>query len=141
AFNPADFPSPNYDTQKDVFESILSLLEEAYNQIDESNSIKISDYDLFYKGNLDQWKKLAKSLQLRVLMTMVDADNTKAAQIGQLVSNDADLLSSNADTWRFPYYTTTNNENPKFRLFKTYTNEQNLWFFANNNVFQYMHSG
>lgn len=141
AFNPVDFPSPNYDTQKDVFESILALLDEAYNQIDASNSMKIADYDLFYKGNLDQWKKLAKSLQLRVLMTMVDADNTKAAQVGELISNESELISSNADTWRFPYYTTTNNENPKFRLFKTYTNEQNLWFFANNNVFQYMHSG
>lgn len=141
AFNPEDFPSPKYDSQKDVLESVLALLDEAYNQIDETSPLKIEDYDIFYKGDMSKWKKLAKSLQLRVLMTMVDADNSKAAQIGQLISNESQLLSSNDDTWRFPYYTTTNNENPKFRLLKRYTNEQNLWFFANNNVFKYMHAG
>ncbi len=138
AFNPTDFPAPKYDAQKDVFESILGLLDEAYNQIDEASPFKISDYDLFYRGDMSKWKKLAKSLKLRTLMTMVDADNTKAAQIGTLLADESELLSSADDNWTFPYYTTPNNENPKFRLFKTYTNEKNLWFFANNNVFKYM---
>lgn len=140
AFNPVDFPYPKYDPQKDVFESILALLDEAYAQIDEESTLKIMDYDLFYKGDMAKWKKLANSLKFRVLMTMVDADNSKASAIGQLLTDESKLLTSAADNWRFPYFTTENNENPKFRLFKRYTNGQNLWFFANNNVFKYMKS-
>lgn len=138
AFDPVEFPYPKYDDQKSVFESIISLLDEAHNQIDENDQIRIDDYDIFYNGDLSKWKKLAKSLKFRVLMTMVDADETKKSEIGEMLSNESVLLTSASDNWLVRYYNQENNENPKYRLFKEYTDGRNLWFFANNNVFKYM---
>ncbi|PTQ99779.1 SusD-like starch-binding protein associating with outer membrane [Mucilaginibacter yixingensis] len=111
------FPYPKYDAQKDVFESLLSLLDEANAQIDVNSPLKISDYDIFYSGDMNAWKRLANTIKFKILMTMVDKDPTKAAAIGTLISNPSTMMSSTADTWQVKYSGATNNENPKYRLF------------------------
>lgn len=132
------FPSPHYDNQKIVLEGVLSLCDQAIAQVDLASPLKISDYDVFYKGDMSKWKKLANSVKFKTLMVMVDKDPSKAAAIGTLLANPSNLISSAADNQLFPYFTATNQENPKYRLFKQYTNGDNQWFFANSNVFQYM---
>nr|WP_294871580.1 SusD/RagB family nutrient-binding outer membrane lipoprotein [uncultured Pedobacter sp.] len=117
AFQPEAFPYPKYDAQKDVLENIIKLLDEANAQIDPASDLKISDYDIYYAGVMAKWKKLANSIKFKALMTMVDKDPSKAAAIGQLVATPDAMISSVADTWKTKYTTTTNNENPKYRLF------------------------
>ncbi|AOM76545.1 SusD/RagB family nutrient-binding outer membrane lipoprotein [Pedobacter steynii] len=117
AFQIEAFPYPKYDSQKDVLEGIITMLDQAVAQIDVNSTLKISDYDIFYNGNLDKWKKLANSIKLKTLMVMVDKDPSKAAAVGALVSNPTSLISSAADNFRVLYTETTNNENPKYRLF------------------------
>lgn len=132
------FPYPKYDAQKDVLEGLLKLLDEASAQIDPASPLKITDYDIYYKGDMTKWKKVANSIKFKILMLMVDKDPTKASQVGQMLANAADMIASPADSWLHPYYDKTNNENPKYRLFKTYTDGENQWFFANSFVFDYM---
>ncbi|WP_345234068.1 SusD/RagB family nutrient-binding outer membrane lipoprotein [Olivibacter ginsenosidimutans] len=138
AWDAVNFPYPKYDPQKDVFEGVLGLLDEAKGQIDPNNDLKISDYDVYYHGDMDAWTALANSIKLKVLMTMVDKDPTKAEDIGELVSNPSTLISSAEEAWVHPYFDKTDNENPKYRLLKEYTNGENQWFFANTNVFKFM---
>lgn len=138
AFQPDKFPYPNFDSQKDVLEGVLDLLDEAIAQIDPNSPLKITDYDIFYQGDLTKWIKLANSLKFKILMVMVDKDPTKATQIGALLANPTSMISSAGDNQLYKYYATTAQENPKYRLFKTYTNGDNQWFFANKNVFDYM---
>ena len=69
---------------------------------------------------------------------MVDKDPSKAAAIGQMLADPSLMISSATEGWIHPYYNIANNENPKYRLFKTYTGGENQWFFANTNVFDYM---
>ncbi len=59
----------------------IALLDEALAQFDETSEFKISDYDLFFGGDIAKWKRVANSLKLRILMTMVDKDPSKAAQL------------------------------------------------------------
>jgi hypothetical protein len=131
---------PAFDTQKEVFEGVISLLDEATASFDLTSVLKIVDYDIYYGGDINSWKKLAASLKLKVLMTMVDKDPTKAALIGQIVQNPANLISSSSGNWIHKYYTTTNNENPKFKLLEKYAGGKNIWFFANKTVFDPMKS-
>ena len=138
AFQPEQFAYPKYDPQKEVLESILSLLDEAIAQIDPSSTLKLTDYDVYYGGDMAKWRKLANSIKLKVLMVMVDKDPSKAPAIGQLVADESALINAANETWMQKYYNITNNENPKFRLLKEYTNSENQWFFANTNVFNYM---
>jgi len=129
---------PKFDAQKDVFEGVLKLLDEAIAQIDINSPLKIpSDYDLFYGGDMNKWIRLANSLKLRTLMTMVDKDPSKAAAIGQLVTQGKGI-SSAADNFKFPFYNQANKENPKNRLLKRYASGANDFFFANENVVMYM---
>lgn len=137
AWNP-EIPYPKYDAQKDVMEGIIKWLDDAIAQFDDANPLRIADYDLYYGGDLAKWRKLANSIKFRVLMTMVDKDPSKAVAIGQLLASPESMIASQSESWIHKYSGATNNENPKFRLFKTYTGGQDLWFFANNNVFNFM---
>lgn len=129
---------PKFDSQKDVFEGILKLLDDAIANFDVTSSLKITDYDIYYGGDIAKWKKLANSLKLKVLMTMVDKDPTKAAAIAQLAQNPTTLIASPAESWLHKYSTVANNENPKYRFDKQYGAGLNLFFFANKNVMDYM---
>src|SRR3546814_319358 len=124
------------DWSSDVCSS--DLLDEAVAQMDPSNPLRITDYDVFYKGDLAKWTKLANSIKFKTLMTMVDKDPSKAAAIGEMLNNPGSMLSSAADDMTYKYYDKSDNENPKYRLFKEYTGGKNVWLFANNNVFKYM---
>lgn len=117
AWDPIGFPYPHYDAQKDVLENILKLLDEAKAQIDPASPEKISDYDIFYGGNMADWTKLANSIKFRTLMVMVDKDPSKAAAIGALASNPTTMINSADKSWITTYSGNPNNENPKYRLF------------------------
>lgn len=114
AWNP-DIPYPKFDTQESVLNSVVALLDEALAQFDDASPLKISDYDLIYKGDLTKWKKLAKSVKLRTLMTMVDKDPTKAAAIGQMITAGG-MISSPADNALVNYENVSGRKNPKFGL-------------------------
>lgn len=138
AFQPDAFPYPKYDKQEDVLNGIIALLDQANAQIDAAtaagSTLKISDYDIFYGGDMTKWKKLANSIKFRALMVMVDKDPTKATAIGALLNAPTTMISTPAETWKVKYTTTANNENPKYRLFVG----QNPFTYASDNVINLM---
>ena len=132
-----EIPYPKFDAQPDVFAGILALLDKAIAQIDIASPLKIGNYDLLYKGDMTKWKKYANSLKFKVLMTMVDKDPSKAAQIGQLITAGGMIDDGSADVL-YPYTTESGKENPKYKVLKQYAGGRNLFFYCNNNVFKYM---
>lgn len=138
AWDPVKFPFPKYDAQQDVLNGVLNLLDEAIAQIDKTSVLKIEDYDIYFKGDMLKWEKLANSIKFKVLMLMADADPSVTTKIGNLLADEAKMINDANESWIHPYYSVENNENPKFRLFKQYSNSKNIWFFGNKNVFNYM---
>lgn len=130
-------PYPKFDSQKEVFDEVLGLLDEAIAQVDESSSVKIGEYDILYHGDMARWKKYATALKLKVLMTMVDKDPTKASAIGALIQS-GNMLSSSSDNVLYPFLNVPGKENPKNRILTTYTGGFNFFFYCNNNVFKFM---
>ena len=65
AVNP-EFDLPNFDSQEQVLNGVVSLLDEAIAQIDVNSPLAING-DLIYSGNMDRWRKFAKSIKLRHL--------------------------------------------------------------------------
>ncbi|RLK06664.1 SusD/RagB family nutrient-binding outer membrane lipoprotein [Tenacibaculum discolor] len=135
AWNP-DFPNPKFDPQEQVLNDLIELLDEAINQIEVANPLKIVSNDAYFKGDMNKWVKYAKSLKLKILMTMVDKVPAKSSDIATMINQD--LLSSAADNVEMPFFDETNAENPKFKLFKRYASGENPWIFANKNVFDFM---
>ena len=134
----ASVPYPKFDAQKDVMESLLTLLNTAINSLDANDPLKITTYDNYYAGDIAKWKKAANSIKFKILMTMVDKDPTKATEIGTMAANPTAMINAAADNWLFKYAATTTNANPKQRLLVTYAGGANIFFFANKNVLDYM---
>lgn len=104
---------PKFDPQKDVLQGSLDLLNEAIALIDVNTGGIGSPNDLYYGGDMNKWKKLANSLKLRTLFTMVDAEPAKAAEIGALVLAGG-MIASDADAMEFKYFDQPGRQNPRY---------------------------
>ncbi|MDO3694802.1 SusD/RagB family nutrient-binding outer membrane lipoprotein [Wenyingzhuangia sp. chi5] len=137
AWKADEFTSPVFDPQEQILNDLLTMIDEAIAQIDITSVLKISNNDPYYKGDMEKWIKFGTSLKLKILMTMVDKDPSKASDIGALV-NSSELITLSADNFEIDYYDETNSENPKFKIFKNYAGGENPWVFANTIGFTFM---
>lgn len=68
---------PRYDTQADIYADMLKELDESANLLDPSKS-SLGSADFIYNGNVEQWKRFANSLMLRLGMRLTKIDLAKA---------------------------------------------------------------
>lgn len=135
AFQEETYPYPHFDSQKDILESLIKLLDEAVAQIviGQSETALVA-YDLAYKGDMNKWIRYANSLKFRIAILMVDKDPSKGALIKSLLEEDK-MINSADGNFEIPFEATPiNNTNPKYRLLANNTGGPNLWFFANKSV-------
>lgn len=61
--------TPKFVTQKEVYQTIFKLLDEAISELDESSPIGLNEEggDVLYGGNQENWKKFAYSIKARYL--------------------------------------------------------------------------
>jgi hypothetical protein len=135
AFN-SDITYPKFDPQQTVLNGVIATLDEAIAQFTPASAVKISDYDLFYKGDIDKWVKVAKSLKFRTLITMVDKDPTKAAAIGAMITAGG-MVSSATENFQVPFQNVQQKWNPKYDISNRYNGNINF-FFASKYVTDYM---
>ncbi|RAJ09252.1 SusD-like starch-binding protein associating with outer membrane [Arenibacter echinorum] len=90
--------TPKYDEQSFIYLDMLKELEEAANAFD-SNKATFGSSDLLYGGNVDQWKKFAYSLMLRLGMRLTNVDSqlsetwVKKAIEGGVILENSDLAA------------------------------------------------
>ncbi|MBB6109329.1 Starch-binding associating with outer membrane [Mucilaginibacter lappiensis] len=93
--------TPVFDSQQSIYASMLDQLDKATAALDASQAGPTSD--LFYGGNIAQWKKLGYSLMLRAAMRLTKVDATTAqkyaekAYAGGTMSSIADNAKVKAD--------------------------------------------
>ncbi|KAA0993187.1 SusD/RagB family nutrient-binding outer membrane lipoprotein [Dyadobacter aurulentus] len=99
---------PKYDDQKVIYDDILKELSEGTKGLDAAKAIESGD--LFFKGNIAQWKKLGNSLLLRAAMRFTKIDAAKAKQYVAVAVDPANggLQSSNADNAFIAFNSTFN---------------------------------
>jgi len=103
--------APKYDDQKQVYQQILQLLEEANNLLTPLVAEGMTvDGDFYYAGNLAKWQKLVNSFKLRVLISLSKrADDTPdlhiKQQFAEIVSNTDKypLILDNTDNFQLVY--------------------------------------
>lgn len=69
---------PKFDTQKDIYKGIIADLDKAISIIGDAAKTgegvqDLGDNDLYCKGDLQKWKKLANVLKLRIALRAYDA--------------------------------------------------------------------
>ncbi len=109
ALKGADNRTPKYDSQRDIYLSLLSRLEKAKADIDEGEE-GFGSADIIYGGDMGGWKKLASSMILRLAMRMSDVEGATAQAAVEGSWDDA--FSSNADNAYFTYLSSQPNNNP-----------------------------
>lgn len=73
---PEGLIAPKYDKQQDIYNDLLVKLEAAINSLDAAAAKPTGD--LFYAGDVAQWKKLGYSLMVRIAMRLTKADPAAA---------------------------------------------------------------
>lgn len=92
--------TPAYDTQESILRALLVELEQADNLIAPSNGT--IEGDLIYHNDITQWKKLAKSLRLRIALQIADRDEATAKRIISALYNQREnLINNNSDIAQF----------------------------------------
>ncbi len=97
---------PKYDDNATIYADLLKELTEATAALDASKTIETGD--IFYKGNIAQWKKLGNSLLLRVAMRYTKADPAKAQQYASMAFTGG-VMTSNDDNVIIKFNSTFNN--------------------------------
>ena len=89
ALNGIEFPSPNFDSQESVLNGVVTLLDEGMQLIDGMPSdviFNVDAGDLIYGGDMDNWRRFANSLKIRVLMMIRNKDTSVDSQINTALS-------------------------------------------------------
>lgn len=73
--------TPKYDTQEEIYTSMLQELETAVNGLDPAADKPTAD--LFYGGDIDKWRKFGYSLMLRSAMRIVKANPTMSREYAE----------------------------------------------------------
>lgn len=85
---------PKYDTQESIYLDFLKELREASAAL--TTSAPTPQYDLYFNGDMNKWKRFANSLWLRVAMRLVKVDPARAQQEAK-AAYEAGLMTSNDD--------------------------------------------
>lgn len=113
----AEAITPSYDSQEAVLRGLLNELEIADNLLNKSAGA--IEGDLLYKNDITKWKKLAKSLRLRIALQIADRDeDTAKSVISTLYADKSNLISSNNDIAKFTF-TSSPQWNPWASTFST----------------------
>lgn len=97
--------SPAFDSGKDVYANLITLLDEAVAHFGEESPVTIQG-DVIYGGNnaniKNKWTAAAKSLKLRLLLQMSRADASVIPMI-QAIVDEGDLITDPADDFQFTF--------------------------------------
>jgi hypothetical protein len=111
-----------YDSEDSVYSYIMNTLKDAASKIDVNNTSDRLTYDAIYgngNGSLLSWKKFANTLRLKVALNCYkNLQQEAAAHITDVMSNEANTISSEAETAKQSYENLINNENPYFIKYK-----------------------
>jgi hypothetical protein len=96
---------PKYEKDEEIYADLYNEIKTATAALDPSKDI--NRFDLFYSGNIDQWKRLGYSLLLRLGVRYSKSDPNKAKSIVQEAFTGG-VMQSNNDNAVIKYMTSAN---------------------------------
>lgn len=103
-------PSPKYDDAATIYADLLTRLDAAIASMDGGSGFEAIQ-DPVYQGNMDQWKKAANSLRLRLGLRLAEVNPALAKATAEKAIAEA-LITTNADNFGIKYLNGAPNTNP-----------------------------
>lgn len=125
--------SPRFDSQQAVLNGSIAMLDSAIALIDQNSRAIGAPNDLYYGGDMAKWRRFANSLKFRILMTMVDADPTKSAQIGPM--QGLPMIAGRTDEMKVQYSAQAGRQNPRFSFTQIFRGGVQQDWYASSVVF------
>ncbi len=102
---------PAYDDAATIYKDLLTRLDAAISSMDTSVGSFSDTEDMMYSGNVENWKKFANSLKLRMGIMLADV-NPALSQSTVESAYTSGVFTSNADNGSYMYRPAAPNNNP-----------------------------
>lgn len=96
AFNP-DLEVVNYESGANIYSKLLALIDEGILDLDKSSFSSPSADDLIFNGDLDKWRRMGRTLQLKMYNQMRLVDTSVKDKIQGLISSKNTIQSIDQD--------------------------------------------
>ena len=109
--------TPKYDSQKQVYDTIQSLLTSAIGLLQQTPTAfdqKLSTSDYIFAGNTDAWIKTAWALKARYTLHLSNKNTTWAAAVINIIENK-NIMTGNSDDMVFKFGTGPSTQNPMYQ--------------------------
>ncbi len=105
---------PNFDDDEQIYDALITMLDEAILNLEEESNFTPGSDDLFYGGNLARWRRLANTLKLK-MYTQMRLVRDVSAQVNKLIADD-DMITGPAGDFQMQYGTSAapENRNPAY---------------------------
>jgi|AntRauTorckE6833_2_1112554.scaffolds.fasta_scaffold21562_2 hypothetical protein len=105
---------PAFDSQETIYTDLISELSSATDQIGNGTGVT---GDIFFGGDMNEWKKFANSLRMRLALRLADVAPSAAKSAFEDAYSDGMITN---DIF-YPYLNESANQNPWFERFITRT--------------------
>lgn len=108
-----NFLNPDLDTQKNIYDEIFKLLDDAIELLEDGPSNTLGSYDFIYGGNSSLWIKFAYGLKARYTMRLILRSENKTQDLQNVITYADKSFKSAAEQAKINVYD-ANNINPLF---------------------------
>ena len=106
----SNYGSPNLDSQREVHEAVLELINDAINNFSLGQVQTFSsNYDFSFGGNANKWIAVAHTLAARIYLNWAEVDGIQAYENALFHAEQGVSSSNGTGDWR-ALHSTTNNE-------------------------------
>jgi hypothetical protein len=119
----ASKPTPRFDSQEEVYNGLITLVDEGLALINESTSNKPGQDDLVYGGDMNKWRRFANTLKLRIYLRQAYVrPGVAEAGIEAMFAANVPFLETGDDA-DIAFINTTFNQHPLFMTFQALTSD------------------
>ncbi len=106
--------APAYNSQQEVYDGLITLVNDGIALIDEATTNHPGTDDFFYHGDMHQWKKFANTLKLKIYLRQAYVRSSVAqAGIAAMYAANAEFIDQ-GDAAVVPFSNVTFNQHPLY---------------------------
>jgi hypothetical protein len=139
AINTSEFPNPSFDSQEDLLRGVVDILDEAISLLSSPTDI-VTDADLIYKGNRENWVRFANSLKLKTLMLIANVDPSSVSAEIQALSTNPLLILNNSQNAYLKFPGTVGESNPLWQTLDNFAGGTNPFWYSGKTLVDIMNT-